>query len=314
MGYWPEDHLNQVSLRDRIGVFVMVHRKELIAIAAIAIVGVLLCVWFLLPRPATLTMIDVGQGDALLLRTRHGQTIVIDAGNNPGYLGKLGQLLGPWDRTIDLLVLTHPHEDHVSGFVDLARRWKVGAVLWTGVEYPAPAYQAFQSWVRSLQPEQLLVANAGQRIDIDGGWIEVVWPIESLQGKVAATDGAEGSGGVNDTSIVLEIHIDGHSMMLSGDVSSVVERTIVSRTVVKPVDIIKVGHHGSRYSTSEQWVEVLKPSIALISVGAKNEFNHPAQSVIGRLREMGTQVYQTSLDGTVSVEFRSDGLMVKTHQ
>ncbi len=314
MEYLVEKNSKRMSVHDHIDAFVVEYRRQIIAIAAFAIIGVLLCVWYALPRSATLIMIDVGQGDALLLRTRHGQTIVIDSGNDPGYFGKLGRLLGPWDRTIDLLVLTHPHEDHVSGFIDVEGRWKVGSVLWTGVEYSAPAYQAFQSWVRAYSPDRLFTAKAGQRIDIDGGWLEVLWPIESLHGKVAQSDGLEGSGGVNDTSIVLLVNIDGYSMIFSGDVSTVVERTIVSRIGLKPADIVKVGHHGSRYSTSQEWIDALKPSIALISVGAKNEFNHPAQSVIARLREVGAQVYQTPEHGTVSVELKSDGLKVKTHQ
>ncbi len=302
------------SVHDRIGGFVRAHRVPVIGMVLIAMIGVLLCVRTLLPHSATLTMIDVGQGDALVLRTAHGQTILIDAGNDPGYVQKLGKILGPWDHTIDLLVLTHPHEDHVSGFVDLIDRWNIRKVLWTGLEYPAPAYQAFRAWVQSLPPQTLQVARQGQRIMIDGGWLDVLWPLESLNGVSASADGAEGSGGVNDTSIVIEGHVDGKSLMLMGDVSSTVEHAILSRQAVKPIDILKVGHHGSRFSTSEDWVKALRPSIALISVGVKNEFNHPAQSVISRLREYGARVYQTPQDGTVSVEFLPNGLTVKTHQ
>ncbi|MBI5135405.1 MBL fold metallo-hydrolase [Candidatus Uhrbacteria bacterium] len=287
--------------RRRIVAWSTQNRSTLLVAIGIAIIGLVILATSALPRASSvLTAIDVGQGDGLVLRTRHGQVILIDGGNSPEYLGRLQRQLGLFHRHIDLLILTHPHDDHLNGLITVLERFTVERVLWTGVIEENPGYDELKRMLAIMGPDRAVIAHAGQEFHIDGGVIRVLWPRTSLTGANPPSEREGGSGGLNDTSIVTEISIDGVRIVSMGDVSSVVEERMLDD--LREVDILKVGHHGSRFSTSERFVDRVKPKIAIISVGAKNDYNHPAQSVIARLEGRGARVLRTDQDGTVSVE------------
>ena len=132
-------------------------------------------------------------------------------------------------------------------------------------------------------------------------------PLRPLAGIPTPAEQAEGSGGANDTSVVLDGWIGNSRVLLSGDISSAVEEQLQASGQLAVVDFLKVGHHGSRFSTGEQWVETLKPKVAVISFGRRNSFNHPAQSVIHRLEEHGAKVLQTGIHGTIRARFIGKG-------
>ncbi len=289
------------------------HRSILVGAIVIAIIGLALLGLAALPRrAATFRAIDVGQGDALLLQTRHGQVIVVDGGNSPEYLARLQRQLGVFHRRIDLLVLTHPHDDHLNGLIGVLKRFNVEKVLWTGVLFEGPGYEQFRELLARLRPDQVQFAQAGQQLQIDGGMIRVLWPPKSLLGTLPAPEREGGNGGLNDTSIVVEIEIDGVRVLLMGDVSSFVEKQIAADRPLQPIDILKIGHHGSRYSTSQKFIERVKPKIGIISVGAVNDYNHPAQSVMARLERAGARVLRTDRDGSISVDLIAGALKVQT--
>jgi len=266
----------------------------------------------ILPQDPRIIFFDVGQGDAILIETAHHQTILVDGGPSESILSQLGHALGPFRRNTDIVVLTHPHHDHLAGLNAVLRRYRVDTIVDTALAYSAGEYRTFHQQLEGRAPEKILSVVAGDRIAIDGVELKVLWPLKSLQGQAPPPEGLEGSGGVNDASVVLEMTTQGHRVLLTGDVSSEVEKELLARKSIQHVDILKVGHHGSRFSTSQGLVDAARPSIAVISVGVKNDYNHPAQSVIARLEKSGAHVYQTRNNGTVQVIFRPNSVSMKT--
>ena len=253
------------------------------------------------------SFLDVGQGDAILVRTPNGQNILIDGGPDPQKIGlELGEKLPFWDRTIDLMVSTQPQADHITGLVEVLERYEVKQVLDPGVPYDSLVYQ---EWLELLAQKKIKreIARAGQEIDLGRGLkIQVLNPpAEPFQGT---TDDVDNNG------IVLRLVWGEVSFLFSADIREEAEFELVRRRANLSSTVLKVAHHGSRTSTSPQFLAAVDPELAVISAGADNPFGHPSAEVLERLRQrLGRDyVYLTSEKG--SIEFITDGesLWVKT--
>ena len=211
----------------------------------------------------------------------------------------------PWDRRIDAVILSHPHEDHVAGLALLLERYKVGRVFEPGMRGPGPGYAA---WLRDLArpaaPVRLGLA-AGDHLDVDEIGLRVLWPI---RGQVPATP-PDGGTGINNVSVVLLGQIGQRRVLLMGDVEEGIDPSLL-KDDLPHVDLLKVAHHGSRTATTQAFVDATRPTVAVASAGAGNPYGHPAKATLDRLAASGARVLRTDRDGTVVVGFdaeRDDG-------
>ncbi|HET7030505.1 MAG TPA: ComEC/Rec2 family competence protein [Candidatus Limnocylindrales bacterium] len=250
-----------------------------------------------------ITVIDVGQGDSILVEGGRGGRMLIDGGPDPDRLiVELDRRLPPWDRRIDLLVLTHPHEDHVAGLPILLDRYRIGRVYETGMRGPGPGYAAFARDLAAHGAPPVATLSTGSRIQLDDIGFRVLWPDP---GRVPREPPDAGRG-INDVSIVLLGEVAGRRFLLTGDVEDDVDPILASRGI-PPVDILKVAHHGSGTASTPAFVDEVRPRVAIVSAGAGNPYGHPAKSTIDRLGASGARVLRTDTDGSVAVSIEADG-------
>ncbi len=251
------------------------------------------------------TVLDIGQGDAILVEAPGGATMLVDGGPDPELtLRRIGANLPFFARRIDLLVLSHPHQDHVAGLVDVLDRFRVGALLHAGIAF------------ESLATERLLIdagsagvpvalARSGQVITLeDSTSIRVLYP--------SAADAAASlpEGDINNGSVVLELSFGGFMALLTGDAEAPVEGALLGRDALDEVDVLKVGHHGSHSSTTAAFRAAVDPAVAIISAGEGNEYGHPAPETLATLTAIA--VFRTDLDGDVEVATDGRTFRVRT--
>jgi len=250
--------------------------------------------------------IDVGQGDAIALRTPGGRWALVDAGpprpGDPGGAPVVRELRRRGVRRLELLVLTHPDLDHVGGAEAVLASLEVGAVLEPSRPTGKDAYVALLEAAQA-RGVPWRMARAGQRFEIDGVSLEVLSPPGP---EVAAAEDATES---NAVSIVLAVRYGELDALLTGDAPKSVERA-VSAEVGPSLEILKVGHHGSATSTDSVLLATTHPRLALVSVGRGNRFGHPAPEVLARLRRFGVEIHRTDREGTLRVLGRRDGSFV----
>lgn len=240
---------------------------------------------------------DVGQGDAILIEAANGNRVLVDGGPDAGVLNKIGQTLPFWDRAIDLAILTHPHADHLDGLVSVLGRYSVGMVLESGVNHSIPEYA---EWAKDVREKGIkrVVARRGEVIHLGQGVdIRVLAPFESFDGVTVKN--------VHDAAVVLELKHASSTVLLMADAEAAVERKMIAAGDDLRAEVLKVGHHGSKTSTSERLLEKVKPRWAVVSAGRRNRYGHPTQEVLDRLKSFGAQVLRTDQDG--DIDFASDG-------
>ncbi|MHB8893484.1 MAG: ComEC/Rec2 family competence protein, partial [Candidatus Limnocylindrales bacterium] len=278
-----------------------------IVVAAALVVGIAsLALGDAATRTTRIVMLDVGQGDAILLESRSGARILVDGGPDPDrLLLQLDARIPPWDRRVDVLVLTHPHEDHVAGLVRVLDRYRVGRVYESGMHGAGPGWAAWDSALRDGMPRGTLAAGA--RIRLDEILLTVLWPDPGT----VPVEPADTGRGINGASVILLGEAAGRRFLLAGDAEDDVDPVLAARGLPR-LDVLKVAHHGSATATSAGLLAATRPAVALISVGEGNDYGHPASSTLARLRDAGARVYRTDRDGTVEVTRRFDGVGVRT--
>jgi len=244
------------------------------------------------------SFLDIGQGDAILIQKGNTQ-ILVDGGPSPQKINlELGKKIPFWDRTIELLVLTHPSADHVTGLVEILQRYQVKQVLYPKLDFNSSIYE---EWLRLLNEKDITpaIAQAGQYIDLGGVIIEVLNP------QMPLLDNTESD--VDNNGIVLRISMDKVSCLLTADIMWEAEFELITRRANLTSTILKIAHHGSDTSTTPEFLSVVNPQLAVISVGADNNFGHPSDEVIARLADkIGSEnIYRTDEQG--SIEFITDG-------
>jgi competence protein ComEC len=285
-------------------------QRGLLAAAAVVAVISTMAIGEAASRATRLVMLDVGQGDAILLESWTGRRVLVDGGPDPERL--LVQLDGrvpPWDRRVDVLVLTHPHEDHVAGLVRVLERYRVGRVFEPGMRGTSPGWDAWDAFLRAHPGIPRETLAAGGRIDVAEIRLDVVWP---EPGTVPREPGSTGRA-VNDTSIVLLGTAAGRTFLLTGDAEEDVDPALVAQGL-PDLDVLKVAHHGSATATSATLLAATTPTLALISVGEDNDYGHPAPSALTRLAEAGARVHRTDLEGTLVVGLSPDRLTIEAEK
>lgn len=246
------------------------------------------------------TFLDIGQGDSIFIEAPNGNQILVDGGPGDKILAKLGQALPFWDRSIDLLILTHTHADHLDGLLEVLKRYQIGAVLESGASYSLPEYE---EWHRLLKEKNvpIIIAQRGQKIIFAGsevGELDIFSPFENFVGVSLKNP--------HDANIVSRLSYGKNSFLLMGDAEKPLEyRLLWADSGILKSDVLKVGHHGSKTSSAEEFLQAVSPKIAVIQVGRKNRYGHPTQEVLDRLSSLGIKILRTDLDGDIN--FVSDG-------
>lgn len=244
------------------------------------------------------SFLDVGQGDASLIELENDVQVLIDGGPPNGRLtAALGEILPPYDRTVELVVLTHPELDHYGGLIELLDRYEVGAFIDTGVTKDVEAYEVLTKELE-IRKIRRITLRAGDRVRYGAHIFSVLSPDDTLAYAKEK----------NDTSMVLAFESNGAQFLFTGDISAEVER-VVARSLAEPVDVLKVAHHGSKFSSAADFLSVVRPALATIGVG-KNSYGHPTREALARLEAAGARVYRTDRDGTITVRIEDGALRV----
>jgi competence protein ComEC len=252
------------------------------------------------------SFLDVGQGDAILIQTPNHQDILVDGGPSAQAIGEqLSKHLPFWDRTIELVVLTHPHEDHLTGLLEVLQRYKVKQVLYLDTDYNTPDAE---EWLNLIQQKHIksTLATAGQEIDLGtkDTTLEVVNPTPGS--TVPAMD----------NGIVLKLSENKISFLLTSDISADAEHDLITQRADVNCTVLKVAHHGSNDSSTAAFLAVADPKLAVISVGADNTFGHPGADTLQRLADVvgANNIYRTDKNGTVECITDGTRLWVKTER
>lgn len=236
--------------------------------------------------------LDVGQGSAILVSAPNNNQVLIDGGPSDAVLAKLGQVLPLGDRQIELLILTHPDSDHLSGLVEVLKRYEVGQILETGIVTDSAEYKTWNDLIIAKNIP-VVFAQAGDTVKIaDDLVIKILYPLGKINGQEFKN--------TNATSIVGKIIYGQNSVLFTGDAEGSVENPLVFSGVNLKADILVVGHHGSKNSTSAEFLAAVAPNIAVIQVGAKNTYGHPAPEILERLKNLS--IFRTDLDKDVNFE------------
>lgn len=250
-------------------------------------------------REFTFAMLDVGQGDALFIESPTGTQILIDGGPPNKILGKLQQVMSPFDRNIDAIIITNPDQDHIAGLQDILKVYKVGAVFESGTFSDSKIYQNLEKEIENKKIPNIL-AKKGMKLDLGGGaTIDILFPDRSV------TDWS-----TNDGSVIARLSYKNNNFMLTGDAPIKTEKIILQENLKEKLqsDFLKLGHHGSRTSTSKEFLEAISPKYGLISDGKNNKYGHPHQEVLNLLDDFNVKTYRTDELGTILIKCDNMGV------
>jgi competence protein ComEC len=244
------------------------------------------------------SFIDSGQADTILIKTPSQHNIVIDLGSKKGFLG-LDKKIKWWNKNIDLLIITHPHNDHIEGIVPLLNNYNVKKIMHTGVVHSSPLWQKILDEIKKreipvIAPSKNQIISLGENC-----FLEIIFPTESFVNKEVSN--------LNNTSIVSKLDCMNSKFLFMGDAESEVENELIKLNADIKSDVLKVGHHGSISSSQEDFLKKISPQIAIITVG-DNNFGHPSRRVIRRLEKLNVSIFRTDIDGTINIV--SDGRSV----
>jgi competence protein ComEC len=248
----------------------------------------ILTVWFL----------DVGLGDAILIESPSGKTMLIDAG--PGLMSRdlLSELETAGITNLDVVLATHPHEDHIGGMSAIMTRYRVGQFIDAGIPHTTATYQNLMKQIGVLNIPYRNV-RAGDTIILDRGVsFRVVNPDGTL---LSADDNENVAENLNENSVVLTLTYGNITFLLMGDATSEAEQYLQESGVSLDADILKVAHHGSSRSSGPGFLARVLPAISIIEVGSPNPYGYPSPATLLRLRGTGSAIYRTDLDGTVII-------------
>lgn len=276
---------------------------------SLILVGVISGIIYFYARPQAasnnlrVNFLDVGQGDASYIKTPTSEDILIDGGPDNSVLNELDKVMSFGDREIDLVILTHPHADHVAGLFEVLKRYKIDEVWETGVEYPSATYDEWKKLISQKQiPDQKV--KAGDEKEFGQAKITVLYPLSSSEGKTIDN--------INNASVVNRLEYGNFSVLFLGDAEVEVQRKIAPD--MKLATVLKTGHHGSRNGTTEEMLAIVRPAIAIISAGAKNTYGHPHAETLNLLKSYAIRIFRTDQNGTIEVSSDGDGYWTRSLQ
>lgn len=277
-------------------------RKNVKWWALLLLLGITVLIWYLVLRAEsgvlTVAFLDVGQGDSIYIEGPNGNQILIDGGPNAAVLRKLPKVMPFLDRSIDVVVGTHPDADHIGGLVDVFARYDVSYYMEPGIPNDTAPYLALQETLKQEKGLSEVIARRGMVIDLGRGvLLRVLFPDRDVSGIET-----------NTGSIVARLEYGNTSVLLTGDSPMAIESYLLSIDARGlRSDILKLGHHGSRTSSSKEFVEAVGPSVAIISAEKDSRYGHPHKEVLETLMSLGVSYLSTADEG--SIRYVSDGVV-----
>ena len=284
-------------------IIIYIQKNHLITLGVFVGIAILIGgIAFPLLQPPRLhiAFLDIGQGDAIWVQAPNGRELLIDAGPDQSVLEMLGNEKSFFDNTIDMILATHSDKDHIGGFPYILDRYRVSLVIESEISSPTITDKVFTEKITSELSDRLLV-RAGERIVLDpkyGVVIDILFPDQNTTGWET-----------NEASVIVKITYGTTSFLLTGDSPSEVEQFLV-KTYGDQLrsDVLKLGHHGSKTSSSAEFLETVQPSIAIVSAGLGNKYGHPHEEVVERVGEINAEILETAQIGTINCY--SDGITV----
>ena len=237
--------------------------------------------------------LDVGQGDAELIVTPSGKQILIDGGPTNQIMGELGTIMPFYDSTIDMILATHKHSDHITGLISVLDKYDVSKIVDTNRCYDASEAEEWQMRKES-EGSELITAKTGDEFDFgDGVKIRILYP------DIVPADYKTKN--PNNDSIVAMLEYGNLRILLMGDAELPVERDILNKKINVDANILKIGHHGSKTSSTSSFLNSVSPAVGVIEVGAKNSYGLPSDVILSRLETLAIKYYRTDVDGTIKL-------------
>jgi len=253
--------------------------------------------WQKTNRIFTFAMLDVGQGDALFIQSPTGTQVLFDGGPPRKISNVLSKVMSPFDKTIDAIIITNPDQDHIGGFIDVLKNYKVGVMFESGTISNSEVYKNLKNEIKNKKIPNIL-AKKGMRLDLGGNvFIDILFPDRDVSHWAT-----------NDGSTVARLTYKNTSIMLTGDAPMEVEKIILEEFSKEELesDILKVGHHGSSGSSSFKFVQMVSPKYSLLSLGKDNRYGHPQKSTLSILSEVGSKILRTDELGTIIMKINGD--------
>ena len=246
-------------------------------------------------KPLQVIFLDVGQGDSILVQYGTRQILIDGGPSGKVEMAKLGKYLPYFDRGIELVIATHPDKDHIAGLVEAARNYKIGKVLTTGAGKDTQVYKEWKD-ILNYNKIETLEALRGDRISFEGAEIKILNPQAAVDPSI---------GEANNESIVARMDYGGNSFLFTGDIESPAENKILASGENIDVDVLKIAHHGSKYSTTGAFLDRVTPKDAVISVGKNNSYGHPTEAVLEALKERNINILRTDEKGDIIFECKT---------
>lgn len=268
---------------------------------------------------------SVGQGDAIFIKTPSGADILVDGGPDERVLSCLSENMPFWDRDLDLVIVSHAQADHIGGLISVLKQYKIGKLIIGPETAETPEYREL---AKIVVEKNIAVTNpySGQEINFNDGLLaKILWPeknwlsynLRTKEGKILGISTLEKDTGLfgkeiyysddlNKVCTLVLFTYGKFSVLLTGDADESIQPLILQKNNLGKVTVLKVPHHGSKKALLEQFLQAVKPDLAVISVG-KNSFGHPAQEIIKRLADLQISLLRTDLDGEIKIV--SDGEM-----
>jgi competence protein ComEC len=245
--------------------------------------------------------LDVGQGDAIFIQAENGNQILLDGGPNKGVLRQISKVMPFYDRSIDMMISSHPHADHFSGLIEVLKKYEVDSVVESGTVQNTPEYR---EWKNILADKKipLFYGKRGMKINLDKNvYLEILLPTVSAENL-----------DIHTGMLVAKLVYGNTSYLLTGDMEKSLENYLVFLEGEKlKSDVLKVGHHGSSKSTSEGLLGFSSPQYAVISVGKDNSYGHPHKKTLDILNHFGIKILRTDELGTIKTKSDGDNISIE---
>lgn len=244
-------------------------------------------------RKNMMVFFQISRGDAFYLRTSHGKEIIWDGGDDKSFLKKLSKYRPFWDRHLDYWIITHTDSDHYYGGLEVLKQFEIENIILTGVAKDDEKYKEIFSLAKEKNIN-IIIANSSTDFMVDGVFIDTLFPVEYIYGSSTKNG--------NNYSLVQRISTEKKSILLTGDIEKETEKKLLELGIDLSSDILKVAHHGSKSSSSQNFVLSVNPEQAIMTTGTENKFGHPHKQVLDIYKELDIPVVN-SRNGDIVIEF-----------